>query len=468
MATAAKRRTGVLISAPEEELATPQVTGYDPNIVLFATRYKQGGRTGYTLNLTPEEIRSLIGRPDPKVATVGNRMITETHAADFARYVHEFDEWVSPAILLRTPYPFEFTSRFEVSSLEVGTITIPRQEVADIQIVDGQHRILGFFILQDLLRSELDKARSQKAAARRQDEDGSLEAAANARINDLQKIAARMTNERITVDIIVVEDVKAYRQIFFDIADNQKGITGSVKARFDSRQVVNRALEHILTHPLLENRVDLEGDRARGDTPYLFGAKHVAEITRTVTVGLDGRVSKLQNESWNELEVAKNTNRYLDILVESFPPLQALIYGQSVPGALRKTSLLGSVIIQRILAGTYYDLKEKSAWTDDMVEAFFKKLAPHLEGPVYPGSIWLDEVQPGIFVDGAMGPSGKRQDIKTLKETVVGWAIDHPSFLDQPPAPRPVPEIEPVDVSEPEADAILRPEIAKAKARKAS
>ena len=39
---------------------------------------------------------------------------------------------------------------------------------------------------------------------------------------------------------MVEDDSTAYKQMFFDIADNALGITSSVRARFDSRKVVNR------------------------------------------------------------------------------------------------------------------------------------------------------------------------------------------------------------------------------------
>jgi hypothetical protein len=93
---------------------------------------------------------------------------------------------------------------------------------------------------------------------------------------------------------------------------------------------------------------------------------------------------------------------------------------------------------------------------------FFEKLAPHLSAPVYPGSVWLEHVDPSIFDNGGRGPHGRHQDLKLLKDTLVGWAIEKPAFLDAEPAPRPVVvESEP---TEEEADALLRPEIAKAKA----
>ena len=77
--------------------------------------------------------------------------------------------------------------------------------------------------------------------------------------------------------------------MFFDIADNALGITSSVRARFDSRKVVNRGLEEVMKHALLKDRVDPEQDRMGRNNPNLMGAKHVAEIVRTLAVGIEGR-----------------------------------------------------------------------------------------------------------------------------------------------------------------------------------
>jgi hypothetical protein len=68
-----------------------------------------------------------------------------------------------------------------------------------------------------------------------------------------------------------------------------------------------------------------------------------------------------------------------------------------------------------------------------------------MSGPVYEGSIWLTQLDQGIFDDGALAPRSRRQDLKYLKNRLVDWAIEKPEFLDKPPAPRPTPPVEEVD-----------------------
>ena len=232
--------------------------------------------------------------------------------------------------------------------------------------------------------------------------------------------------------------------MFFDIADNALGITASVRSRFDSRKVVNRALPLISDHPLLLGRVDPEGDRLGRGSPFMFGAKHVAEIIRTVNVGLDGRVSKRQETEFDEKDMAARTKEFLNALVEAFPSLRAVVLGQVLPDELRRTSLLGSILFVRVLGGVFQELVDHYAFTPKMVEEFFAKLSPHSEGPAYTGSIWVENL-PDIWQDGAKAPRSRRQDLKALKNAILSWALDKPKFVTAKPKPRPIPDDEWVD-----------------------
>ncbi len=447
-----------------------RVTGYDTDIRYFANRYKQGGRTVYALNLSPAQIISTINRPDPSQATPGNRAITLSHAQAFAKYFRLHEQWVVPGMILRVSHNFDFEPTEEVAGAEFGVLSFPRQAANDIHILDGQHRILGFYLASDAIAQDLDKARSLLSTTRRLDGPGSPgEKDAQKRIAELETQRARLEKERVDLTIVVESDSAAYKQMFFDIADNAKGITGSVKARFDTRKVVNRSLEAVLAHPLLLNRVDIEADRIGRGSVYLMGAKHVAELIKSVTVGLEGRVSRRQDLELKESEVAKDTLAFLDLVTASFPPLRAVTLGQLLPDDLRKTSILGSVLMVRVLAGVYHSLMHEHAFSKAMVQSYFEQLAPHMEAPVYPGSIWLEHTE-GIFDDGARGPHSRRQDLRQLRDDMVDWAIDKPKWLAAAPVPRPVFEddSEKVDFTEEEAGDILRPEIARQKKAQAA
>ena len=454
-------------TAVAKPIADLHLTGYASDVRLLATRYKQGQRTVYGLDLSPDQLINLVPVPDPTMVTPGNRSIRVPHAQDFAKYFREREDWIAPAIILRAPNIFDFTPVYEVDGADTGVITFTRAQAKEIQILDGQHRILGFTYAAQNIAKDLSAAQSERVKARRAgDDNGVAVAEAQAKIDLYKHQLSRLSSERISVDIFIEEDMKAYRQMFFDIADNALGITASIRNRFDTTKVTNRATEIVIEHPLLANRVDGETDRVGRGSQYLMSAKHVGDIVRTVEVGISGRISRVQETTFKERDMAKHAMQFFDVLTEGFSPLKAITLGQLLPDDIRQTSLLGSINMLRGLAGAYHELVVNHAWAPKDVEAFFKELNKHMSGPVYPGSIWLEHMPEGTFSSGASAPHGRHQDMKALTMTLADWALNSEPFLKEEPAPRPAPEVEPelaIDVSEEEAADILRPETARAK-----
>ena len=258
----------VKAKSAEAVVEIPDIAPIDTSIRTFATRYKQGGRTVFSLDLSPLQITNLITAPDPNIKSVGNRQIRLQHAIDFARYVRVTPGWIAPAMILRAPNIFEFELLTEQGDTAFGLLSFPRLASQDIHILDGQHRTLGFHLAARGISEDLEKARNSLALARKNEGPNSKAVAdVQATMKNFEGQRVRLDKERISLQIFVEEDTKAYRQMFFDIAENALGITASVKARFDTRKVVNRALEVVLEHPLLLNRVDPEGDRVPRNGP---------------------------------------------------------------------------------------------------------------------------------------------------------------------------------------------------------
>jgi hypothetical protein len=398
------------------------------------------------MDLSLEQIDALITPPDPLVASPGNRMIRQAHADGFAKYLRQRADWVSPSLLLRTPKSFDFEIREEIAGVQFGIVTIPRRSLADLHIIDGQHRILGVIRGYKMIADDLDKARSNLATVRKVEPGGNAEKEARARIADLDKQLNRLSGEFISVQVHVESDPVKYKQMFFDIADNALGITASVKVRFDSQKVVNRARAIVMdNHPLLLGRIDPEGDRLKRQSQYWMGAKHVSEIVRTVNVGLDGRVSRRQEEAAEDTVFADKASAFFTVLADSFPQMLAMQLGQVLPEQLRRTSLLGSMLFVRVLGGVYFDLGTDREWSNDQVVEFFAKLAPHVNAPTYEGDIWLEHL-PYLFTPNTMAPHSRRQDLSALREALTGWAINKPSWLNKKPRPR----LEPEDETDPE------------------
>jgi DNA-sulfur modification-associated len=406
-----------------------EVTGYDPDVRFFATRYKQGGRTVFSLDLSLTQIAGLLPAPNPEKPTEGNRRVKESHARAFGDYVREQREWVAPALGLRAPDIFDFEVQETIGGTEFGVISFPRLASTDLRILDGQHRILGVHLAIQSIANDIDRARSGLSAARRNDSEPAVVQQFQEKIDSLTHQRERFDRERMSLQIFIEEDQAAYKQMFFDIADNALGITSSVRARFDSRKVVNRSLEDVMKHALLRGRVDLEQDRIGRTSPNLMGAKHVAEIIRTLQVGIEGRISRRLEDELREDALVQKTNNFLDVLLAAFPPLGAVADGEMTPEELRKASLLGSTATHRVLAGVYAELVDRHKRYDDEVTDFLRTLAPHMEGPVTEDSIWITQVPDDVFSPGALAPRSRRQDLKTLRDAMVVWATTDPQWL---------------------------------------
>jgi hypothetical protein len=406
-----------------------QLTGYDPDIRFYATRYNQGGRTVFSVDLSLTQIAQLLPAPDPANPTEGNRRINEAHAKAFGGYVRDQAEWVAPALVLRGPDIFDFEPRESIGGTEFGVISFPRLASTDLRILDGQHRILGIHLAIQGIANDLEKARSGLAAAKRNGSEADILQQFQDKIDQLNAQRERFARDRTSLQLFIEDDQVAYKQMFFDIADNALGITSSVRARFDSRKVVNRSLEDVMKHALLKGRVDPEQDRMGRGNPNLMGAKHVAEIVRTLAVGIEGRISRRLEDELREDALVQKTNEFLDALVAAFPPLDAVIDGKLSSDDLRRISLLGSTAMLRVLAGVYAELVDRHRFDDEDVTDFFRILAPHMPGPVTGDSIWVTKIKDDVFSPGALAPRSRRQDLKTLRDTLVTWATTDPTWL---------------------------------------
>ena len=401
------------------------VTGYNPYEWFFATRFKQGGRTVYSIEFSVREIITFVPKPDPtKPVDVGaaQRKIHVAHARSFADYILDEEEWVSPALLLRGPSIFEWAAAdlgIDTGTTQFGQLGVPKDSRGEIQIVDGQHRTLGFHLAWERLNADIEKARTALDVAKAAGQPIVINDAAF-ELERLKDKRAKIAGERVAVQIFVIENVKDARRVFVDINDNAKGVTGAVRARFDDRKVVNRALNLVLQeNPFLDGLVDLEQDRATGNSPYLLGAKHVADILRALTVG-NGRIGKAQEAIFEEKVIASEFDEFVDGLVEGFPPLASLEAGDLSAPDLRVESLIGSNVMWRAFAAAWFELKS-SGWSAEKIQKSFSSFAPHM-GPVFedPADTWF---QTKVFqpAEGkpTTSPTSRAQDFKTLTSFIV-------------------------------------------------
>ena len=418
-----------------------QLSGYRDENQYLATKFQQGGRDVYCIDLSVAQLVHTLAKPDPSQELDGNRKIDEKHATDFAAYVRENRNWIIPPLLLRAPEDiFTFESLKKIGGTEWGILTIPRLARDDLKIIDGQHRILGFYTAIEQISTDLSDARgtaARKATASKVKKKGEMDA------QRFIEQRERLDRERVSVQVVIVADPDEFKQMFVDIANNAKGITKSVRDRFDSRQIVNRCIDPVMEHRLLKDRIDLQRDRILGQNENLMGAKHVADLVRTVQVGITGRITKPKEKALDESKLIDDTWEFLDALVEGFTDFMAVADNVLTPPELRQRSLLASVSMQRVLAGVYHDLlfatkplrnpedptaiRVRGKWGQGEIVHFFQSLAEHMSAPVTEGSIWVKETQQ--FEAGESAPPARAQDMKALTTTIRDWAIDPPEWL---------------------------------------
>lgn len=425
-----------------------ELSGYSEADRYLATRFKQGGRDVYCIDLSVPQLVATLPKPNPEQTLDANRRIDPRHAKGFAAYVRGNANWIIPPLLLRAPNDtFTFEPRKGIGGTEWGVLTLPRLARHRLKIVDGQHRILGFHLAFEDLNEEQDVARGRLGTLERRGEKAEKRQQRK-QVTQISTELQRLADERVAVQIVVVDAEDQYKQMFVDIANNAKGITKSVRDRFDSRQIVNRCIDPVMEHRLLKDRVDLQRDRILGQNENLMGAKHVADLVRTVQVGISGRITKQREETLDESKLIDDAMLFLDTLVDGFNDFMAIRDNVLTPPELRQRSLLASVSMQRVLAGIYHDLlfapqtrlvrpprdpddpdeiRVPRPRSRGEVARFFQSLAPHMSAPVRDEDVWLKETRQ--FMPGDSAPRATTQDLKALTTTIRNWAIEPPEWL---------------------------------------
>lgn len=396
---------------------TTRITAGRRTDTYLAIRSTQGGRTVYSTRVPLLDLDKILPVPDPSESDPDNRKVNSRHAKDFGEYVTKHEAWVAPTLLARDSGGCAFRA-LDGSSGDIGYLEIPWSTGAfgALSTIDGQHRILGTRLELRRLSDEITKAERERDRTRSADRKAKVEA----KLGGLQRALSRLEQEAIGLDIYVEPDSVRARQMFVDVADNAKGISTALRARFDASKIVNRTLDRVIDHALLSGRVDLEQDRMTRHSTKLIGAKHVADLTKAVAVGVSGRISKRRENELSDEAVVEATHGFLDVVTAAFTDLAAVADGSLSPQELRAKSLLGSVGMLRVLAGTYRALREKEI-ADDDVTAFFGTLDRHLNGPVAEDGIWRRTDAGRDFEPEAFAPIMRTQNLQHLVAVVTSW-----------------------------------------------
>ncbi|HVQ90177.1 MAG TPA: DNA sulfur modification protein DndB, partial [Mycobacteriales bacterium] len=402
----------------------------------LAMKTLQGGRAVYSTRVPLLDLPTILPVPDPNAVDKDNRKVDRLHAKHFGEYLDTKQDWVAPALLARDSGGCAFEKVDEAGA--VGYLTVPWAigGISSLRTIDGQHRILGVSIEKQRITdaiSGIDREMARKVSLEKATKLG----------GERERLIAqmkRLKDEYVGLDIYVEPDPIKAQQMFVDVADNAKGISSAVRARFDNYKVANRTLSDVIDHPLLKGRVDPEQDRMTAKNPNLMGAKHVADVTRAVIAGAGGRISKKAEQTLTDGEVIEQVKDFLNVISFAFADLAAIT--EDDPEAerkvgeltkaqqVRRTSLLGSVGMLRVLGGVFRELRagDNPAELDDITE-FFKRLDPHMAAPVTETSIWRTSETGIDFEKDAASPIMRTQNIVHLVGTITAWYKKPPAAL---------------------------------------
>lgn len=411
------------------------LSGYEASKELVAQRYYRDGKGVYVIALPISLISSHLPIPDPAQPFEGNRTVNVSHAASFGDYWLENRRWAAPPLLLDTNYPLsaEFDTKLEAGGVQFGVVKLPHNSNEEFQILDGQHRILGWTMAIRKVLDQLKQARESLQLAKQSDDANGI-TLWQKKVDGLVALQQRAVKEHVTLEIWEGVSAVDHKQAFHDIAVNAKGITKSVTMRFDQRVLLNRVAQELTQSvELLDERVDPNVDTVRGSSPYLISGKTLVDIVRATAIGISGYMTRRRKSAFKDAAIEKIGRTYFETLVDCFPDFQTLAAGEESVVELRKRSLLGSSTVLRVLAGVFHDVAVDLSDEDhphvsavglQRVRKLFGDLAPHMHLPIAPE--WVDTT----FFPGpdSRAPSSRTQDLRGLTAEIGRWATDGVPF----------------------------------------
>jgi len=408
-----------------------ELTGYTNEKTVLAQRFRRGVHWVYTIALPLHLVPSHLPVPDPDNKLPGNRRVERRRAQKFGEYWRTKAKRVAPPLLLDTTYPLSdpgnFEVKYQVAGVEVGILTIPHNMAAEVDILDGQHRTLGWALALQDIADELKQARASLLGSKSAEDEIGI-ATWQEKVDQLTAEQKRFTSEYATLEILEGVSEDDHKQLFTDIAVNAKGITKSITTSFDRRSKLNRvAMDVAESIELLDGRVDFEKDRVAGKNENFISASSLVDIVRHVAVGIDGRMTAGREDRMKDGAIADMVELFFQALEASFDEIRQLANDEIDPTELRSKSLLGSVTILRVLAGAYHsvavDITDDSRphvtqEGDQRARELFASLNGHMGFPIESG--WFDT---GYFDDkDSKAPSSRSQHLKGLATEIADWA----------------------------------------------
>ncbi len=301
-------------------------TGYDDFESYWAVEYHQGGRQTFEVNLPLSSIPRFVTAPDPNRPVEGNRRVDVGHARGIAEYVRTRANGIIPTIVLRCPSgTLDFVPNPDVlvkGGVRFGTLRIPKSKIQDLHIVDGQHRVLGLEIARTEIGEDRLNLKSQIVDAQ---DAGNIpvKKELEEQLKVIEEQLARISRERTTVQIVVVDSIKEFKQIFVDMNDTAKGVKLSQVIEFDSSNPLYGASIKLSEHRLFAGKTEREKNNVGDNSPDLVSLANLFQFVKAASFGISGRISdaRMKEISRDVTPLVRVANAAVDRLIEAFPLL---------------------------------------------------------------------------------------------------------------------------------------------------
>jgi hypothetical protein len=402
----------------------------------------QGSRSStFLFSVSINTALNLLEIPDPAYPFPDNRRVSKKHAMDFGNYWEKhFGDWVVPPLLIDSVDALKFKSIQTIGPhSEIVELDLGDSNSHSLRILDGQHRILGWYLKKIELDARLAELISKQNKA---NISGDRVALSHARkeIVEAREVIERLDSEYITINLIDSLSPELHKQFFVDIAKNALGINKTVQSKFDSASVINRVTQNLIkNHPLFKGRIDMEKTSCSGSNPHLLTVVNVADITRHACFGVNARVTERRENVYKDKVLEKNVIIFLDALVKNVPQLRSVVTGDLSPVELRDQYLLGSGTIWRCLAGAFY---ETCVTNDDVegvidcnpsrlrkFEKFLRMFSEQMTLPI--SRSWFATT---LFpTRKSKAPSSRAQDLDAMVGLMSAYAVNGQMFVPRNP-----------------------------------
>lgn len=408
---------------------------------MTAQQIKRLGSTEYLFAIPISLALELLEIPDPARPFADNRRVSKKHAMDFGNYWEmNSEDWVVPPILLDTAEELTYSElKRDNDQISLVKLDLPADHKHSLRILDGQHRILGWYLKKLELSARLSDATTayNKAVIASATSDKVI---IQAELDAINVHSKRLDQEHVSINLIDSLSAKKHQQFFVDIAKNALGINKTVQAKFDSASIINRVTQELIkSHPLFEDRIDMEKTSCSGSNPNLLTVVNVSDISRHACFGVNRMITAKRENNYKDEDLVEIVTIFLDLMVKNVRQLQLVVDGRIKPPDFREQYMLGSGTIWRCLAGAFYEacvIINDDEGSIELDENQLRKFAKMIK-------LFSDDMQLPISaqwfattlfpIKRSKAPSSRAQDLEAMVGLLTAWTRNGRLFFPKTP-----------------------------------